>query len=167
MIDGKPNPRHASDKGSARGRNSAARLAANGANAQKSTGPRSPEGKFCSASNSLQHCLHPLKNLDSLLHDKDLTLTVITNYLKQFNSVRPAEHALVHPQLRFLLMEYRFNQAMSFRIEQILKTSVFFPAKIMRDLDCRPARIQPTVKTIHAEQEHRLDPDLEIEATAD
>ncbi len=150
---------------------SAARLAANRANGQKSTGPRTPAGKLRSASNSLQHGLYSLKNFDSFIHDNDLALTVITNYLEQFNPVTPTEHALVHQlihqQLRFLQMEYLFNQAMSFRVEQILKTPVPFLTQIMRELDRLPARIQRTIKAIHAEQKRRLDQDWEIEAIAD
>ena len=150
---------------------SAARLAANRANAQKSTGPRTPAGKLRSASNSLQHGLYSLKNFDSFIHDNDLALTVITNYLEQFEPVTPTEHTLVHQlihqQLRFLHMEYLFNQAMSFRVEQILKTPVPFLTQIMRELDRLPARIQRTIKAIHAEQKRRLDQDWEIEPIAD
>ncbi len=150
---------------------SAARLAANRANAHKSTGPRTPQGKLRSASNSLQHGLYSLKNFDSFIHDNDLALTVITNYLEQFNPVTPTEHTLVHQlihqQLRFLQMEYLFNQAMSFRVEQILKTPVPFLTQIMRELDRLPARIQRTIKAIHVEQKRRLDQDWEIEPIAD
>ena len=155
---------------------SAARLAANRFNATKSTGPRTPAGKIRSASNSLQHGLYSLKNFDSFIHDNDLALSVITNFLDQFQPVTPSEHVLVHQvihqQLRFLQMEFLFNQAMSFRVEDILKTPVPFMAQIMRELDRLPARIQRTLKAIHAEQRLRLqnmhdNENLEIEPIPD
>ena len=73
---------------------SEAALAANRANAQKPTGPRTPAGKLRSASNSLNHGLFSLKNFDGFLHDNDIALTVVTNYLEQFNPITPTEASL-------------------------------------------------------------------------
>ena len=155
---------------------SAARLAANRANAQKSTGPRTPQGKLRAASNSLKHGLYSLSNFDGFIHDNDIALTVVTNYLDQFEPVTPTEvalvHQLIHQQLRFLQMEYLFNHAMSFRVEDILKTPVTFLTHIMRELDRLPARIQRTIKAIRTEQKLRFDlqrehENLEIEPIPD
>ena len=155
---------------------SAARLAANRSNAQKSTGPRTPQGKLRSASNSLKHGLYSLTNFDGFIHNHDIALSVVTNYLDQFEPVTPTEvalvHQLIHQQLRFLQMEFLFNQAMSFRVEDILKTPVTFLPHIMRELDRLPARIQRTIKAIRAEQKLRFDllhdnDNLEIEAIPD
>ncbi len=155
---------------------SAAQLAANRENAKRSTGPRTPQGKLRSASNSLKHGLYSLTNFDGFIHNHDIALSVVTNYLDQFEPVTPTEvalvHQLIHRQLRFLQMEFLFNQAMSFRVEDILKTPVTFLPHIMRELDRLPARIQRTIKAIRAEQKIRFDlqhdyENLEIEAIPD
>jgi len=134
---------------------SEAALAANRANAQKSTGPRSLAGKLRSASNSLKHGLFSLKNFDFFLHDNDIALTVVTNYLEQFNPITPTEvslvHQLIHQQLRFLQMEYLLNQAMSFHVADILATPVPFLSSILRELDRLPARMARTLKLLRQE----------------
>ena len=81
-------------------------------------------------------------------------------------------HLLIHRQLRFLHLEFLFNQVMSFRVEDILKTPVAFLPHIMREFDRLPARIQRTIKAIRAEQKVRFDllhdnENLEIEAIPD
>ncbi len=140
---------------------SAARLAANRENAKRSTGPRTPQGKLRSASNSLKHGLYSLSNFDGFIHNHDIALSVVTNLLDQFEPVTPTEvtlvHQLIHQQLRFLQMEYLFNQAMSGRVDDILKSPVAFLPHIMRELDRLPARIQRTIKAIRAEQKIRFD----------
>ena len=155
---------------------SAAQLAANRSNAKKSTGPRTPQGKLRSASNSMKHGLYSLTNFDGFIHNHDIALSIVTNYLDQFEPVTPTEvglvHQLIHQQLRFLQMEFLFNQAMSFRVEDILKTPVALLPHIMRELDRLPARIQRTIKAIRAEQKVRFDlmhnnENLEIEAIPD
>ena len=134
---------------------SEAALLANRANALKSTGPRTPAGKLRSASNSLKHGLFSLKNFDGFLHDNDIALTVVTNYLAQFNPITPTEvslvHQLIHQQLRFLQMEYLLNQAMSFRVADILATPVPFLPSILRELDRLPARMARTLKLLRQE----------------
>ena len=69
-------------------------------------------------------------------------------------------------------MEFLFNQAMSVRVDDILKTPVAFLPHIMRELDRLPARIQRTIKAIRAEQKLRFDllhdnENLEIEPIPD
>ncbi len=155
---------------------SAAQLSANRANAKKSTGPRTPQGKLRSASNSMKHGLYSLTNFDGFIHNHDIALSVVTNYVDQFEPVTPTEvglvHQLIHQQLRFLQMEFLFNQAMSVRVDDILKNPVAFLPHIMRELDRLPSRIQRTIKAIRAEQKIRFDllhdnENLEIEAIPD
>jgi hypothetical protein len=134
---------------------SPAALAANRANAQRSTGPRTPAGKLKAASNSLKHGLYAMQNFDNFIADHDQALAVATNYIEQFNPVTPTEvtlvHQLIHMQLRFLQMEYLYGHAMRFRIEDILAKPVHFLPAIMRELDRLPARIQRTIKILRTE----------------
>jgi len=155
---------------------SAAALAANRANAQKSTGPRTPAGKLKAASNSLKHGLYSMKSFDHFVHDHDIALAVETNFIEQFNPITPTEvalvHQLIHMQLRFLEMEYLYGQAMRFRVADILATPVSFLPAIMRELDRLPSRIQRTIKVLRAEIAQREafighDETVEIEAIAD
>ena len=124
----------------------------------------------------MKHGLYSLTNFDGFIHNHDIALSVVTNYLDQFEPVTPTEvglvHQLIHQQLRFLQMEFLFNQAMSFRVEDILKTPVAFLPHIMRELDRLPARIERSIKAIRAEQKIRFDllhdnENLEIEAIPD
>jgi len=153
-----------------------AALAANRANAQKSTGPRSPTGKLKAASNSLKHGLYSMKSFDHFVHDHDIALAVETNFIEQFNPITPTEvalvHQLIHMQLRFLQMEYLYGQAMRFRVADILASPVSFLPAIMRELDRLPSRIQRTIKVLRAEIAQREafighDETVEIEAIAD
>ena len=69
-------------------------------------------------------------------------------------------------------MEYLYNQAMSVRVDDILKTPATFLPQIMRELDRLPARIERSIKAIRAEQKIRFDllhdnENLEIEPIAD
>ena len=134
---------------------SAAAIAANRANAQRSTGPRTPAGKLKAASNSLKHGLYSMKNFDNFIADHDDALAVATNFIEQFNPVTPTEvalvHQLIHMQLRFMQMEYLYGEAMRFRIEDILAKPLNFLPAIMRELDRLPARIQRTIKVLRAE----------------
>ena len=124
----------------------------------------------------MKHGLYSLTNFDGFIHNHDIALSIVTNYLDQFEPVTPTEvglvHQLIHQQLRFLQMEFLFNQAMSFRVEDILKTPVTFLPHIMRELDRLPARIQRSIKAIRAEQKIRFDllhdnENLEIEPIQD
>ena len=51
---------------------SEAALAANRANALKSTGPRTAAGKLKAASNSLKHGLYSMKNFDNSIDDNEV-----------------------------------------------------------------------------------------------
>jgi len=134
---------------------SEAALAANRANAQKSSGPRTTMGKLKAASNSLKHGLYSMKNFDDFVSDHDHALAVATNFIEQFNPVTPTEvalvHQLIHMQIRFLQMEFLYGQAMRFRVEDILTKPVTFLPAIMRELDRLPSRIRRLIKTIRAE----------------
>ena len=137
-----------------------AALAANRANAKKSTGPRTTVGKLRAASNALQHGLYSLRNFEHFIHDHDFALEVVTNFTQQFQPLTPAEHALthhlIHMELRFLQMEHLYNQAMNTSIPDLLANPPAFLNQILRELDRLPARIQRTLKSLHAEQARRL-----------
>jgi hypothetical protein len=134
---------------------SPAAIAANRANALKSTGPRTPTCKLKAASNSLKHGLYAMRNFDHFIHDHDIALDVAINFIEQFNPVTPTEvallHQLIHMQVRFLQTEYLYGQAMRVRVDDLLnKPSPMLPA-LLRELDRLPARIQRTIKTLRAE----------------
>jgi len=132
-----------------------AALAANRANALKSTGPRTEKGKLKAASNSLKHGLYSLKKFDSFVADHDDALAVTTNFIEQFNPVTPTEvalvHQLIHMQLRFLQMEFLYGEAMRFRVEDIITKPVAFLPAILRELDRLPTKIQRTIKLLRQE----------------
>jgi len=138
---------------------SEAAIAANRANAQKSTGPRTAAGKLKSASNALQHGLYSLSNFEHFVHDNDITLEVVTNVMEQFQPITPAEHflahQLIHMQMRFLQMEFLYNRAMARDVKHILDKPVHFLNQILRELNSLPARIQRTIKALHSEQVRR------------
>ena len=123
--------------------------------------PKSPRKKTMTeaanaASSALQHGLYSLRNFEHFLHDNDLALEVATNFTQQFQPVTPAEHALtqqlIHMQLRFLQMEHLYNQALNTNCSDLLANPPAFLNQILRELDHLPARIQRTIKTLHAEQ---------------
>ncbi|MBM3785566.1 MAG: hypothetical protein FJW30_14475 [Acidobacteria bacterium] len=130
-------------------------LAANRANALKSTGPRTPAGKLKAASNSLKHGLYSLKNFENFVADDDDALAVSTNFIEQFNPVTPSEvalvHQLIHMQLRFMQMEYLYGHAMRFRVEDILNKPIALLPAILRELDRLPTKIQRTLKLLRSE----------------
>jgi len=134
---------------------SGAALAANRANALKSTGPRTEKGKLKAASNSLKHGLYSLKNFENFVADYDDALAVSTNFIEQFNPVTPSEvalvHQLIHMQLRFMQMEYLYGQAMRFRVEDILNKPIALLPAILRELDRLPTKIQRTLKLLRSE----------------
>ncbi|MBM3763739.1 MAG: hypothetical protein FJW36_26365 [Acidobacteria bacterium] len=153
-----------------------AALAANRANALKSTGPRTPAGKLKAASNSLKHGLYSLKNFENFVADYDDALAVSTNFIEQFNPVTPSEvalvHQLIHMQLRFMQMEYLYGQAMRFRVEDILNKPIALLPAILRELDRLPTKIQRTLKLLRSEIAQReafigSGENVEIEPIAD
>jgi len=128
---------------------SEAALAANRANAQKSTGPRTAQGKARSASNAFQHGLYSMRSFTHLLGDPNLVLTVEHNFIQEYQPVTPTEHMLVqqliHLQLRFLQMENFFNQAcLSGFHEQPSRAYL----AVLRELDRIPNRILKVIKAI-------------------
>ena len=126
-----------------------AALAANRANAQKSTGPRTAAGKARSASNAFQHGLYSMRNYDHLRGNPDLAATTIHNLLEEYQPITPTEHMLVqqliHLQLRFIQMEHIFNQ---FCHEGKFNSPDSAYLTVLRELDRIPARIQKTIKTL-------------------
>ena len=149
---------------------SAARLAANRANARRSTGPRTPQGKARSASNSFKHGLYSLTNFEEFCYDNNLCLAVVDNYLAEFEPITPVECSLVHQliqfQIRFLLMEKILNTAMSGKELDFIKSPPAALPLILRELDRLPVKMQKCIKAIRDEQLRR-DENTEIEPIDD
>ncbi len=148
---------------------SPARLAANRANARKSTGPRTPAGKARSASNALQHGLYSLDQFQGFIDDNNLALSIADNFLAEHQPVTPTEHALVnqliHFQLRFLQMQDFYKKCISPGDVASLDSAKHLPL-ILRELDRLPSRMLRTLKALRHEQEAR-DENTEIEAIPD
>lgn len=146
------------------------KLAANRNNAKRSTGPKSALGKAKSASNSLQHGFYSLRNFENFVHDNDVALAVTQNYLEQFAPVTPTEHTLVHQmiqlELRFLQMQFLYDQAMAFRVEDLLNKPVSTLPLILRELDRIPYRLEKAIRLLRAELALRDEQTL-IEPIAD
>jgi hypothetical protein len=155
-LDAPPSDSQAADNQPKRTRTmSEAALAANRANALKSTGPRTAAGKLKAASNSLKHGLYSVRNFDDFIDDHNVALDVVTNFVEQFNPITPTEVALVHQliqmQIRFLQVQYLYGKAMRFRVDDILTKPVPLLAALMRELDRLPVRIQRTIKVLREE----------------
>ena len=118
----------------------------------------------------MKHGRYSLKKFDGVIHDNDLALTILTNHLEQFSPITPTAvslvHQPIHQQLRFLQMEYLFNQAVSLRVIDILAKPVTLLPAIMRELDRLPARIERTLKLLRAEIKLREE-NVEIEPIPD
>ena len=149
---------------------SAARLAANRANAAHSTGPRTALGKARSASNSLQHGFYSLQHFQNFVHDNDIALAVVQNCLEQFLPVTPYEHILVQQiiqlELRFLQVQFLYGQAMAFRVEDLLNKPSPLLSLIVHELDRIPNRMHKAVQILRQEQQRR-DENTKIEPIAD
>jgi len=92
-----------------------------------------------------------------------LALTILTDYLGQLNPVTPTEvslvHQFIHQQRRFLQREYLFNQAMSFRVMNILAKSVtLLPARMQRTLKPLRAEIKLCEDRIASEENVEIEP---------
>ncbi len=73
-----------------------AQIAANRANAQRSTSPKSPQGKARAASNSFNHGLYAPKHFQVYNADPNFTATLIHNLSDEFQPLTPSEHVQVH-----------------------------------------------------------------------
>ena len=128
-----------------------AALAANRANAKKSTGPRTTAGKARSASNAFQHGLYSMKNYSHLVTHPNLVAITVHNLLEEYQPVTPTEHMLlqqlIHFELRFLQMEHVCNHYM-------LDSKHDAPDRayltVLRELDRIPNRILKTIKALKA-----------------
>ncbi len=134
---------------------SEAKLAANRANAQKSTGPRTEAGKLKAASNSLKHGLFSIQNFEKFIHDPDVAASVIKNLTETYDAVTPTEvlllHKLIHMELRFLQMESLYGEAVHVRIHQLINEPKPILATLLRELDRLPVRIARTTKLLREE----------------
>ncbi len=85
---------------------SPAQIAANRANAQQSTGPRTEAGKRRIASNALQHGLYSDIRINLFNEDHEFVKTLLTDLQGEYCLVTPTEHILVQQlanlQTRFL-----------------------------------------------------------------
>jgi hypothetical protein len=143
-----------------------AALAANRANAKRSTGPRTEAGKLKSASNALQHGLYSLTRFEHFIDNNDFALEMASNILDQFEPITPAEHLLaqqlLHLELRFLQMESLYNQAMIPGPAAILENPPPFLTQLLRELNQLPNRIQRAIKALHTEIARRQqNPEIE------
>ena len=99
---------------------------ANRHNAQKSTGPRTPEGKQRVAYNALQHGLYAKRCLQFMLaadEDPKELQQILAGLADSFHPFTPAQHMLVE-DLAMLRWEKRRNQraqaaAISYELEQL------------------------------------------------
>ena len=140
---------------------SEAQLAANRANALKSTGPRTPAGKVKSASNALQHGLYSPRTFENFVHDNQLALEVLSNVLEQFQPATPSEHlltqSLIHMQLRLLQMQFLYDQSMDVHPKTVMSDPPKFLAQVIRELNSLPRHIARTMRELRAEQARRFD----------
>lgn len=154
-----------------------AALAANRANAKKSTGPRTDAGKLRSASNALQHGLYSFARFKHFIENKDVARELLCNLLKQFGPITPSEHLLTqqifHLQLRFFQIEALYSKAMQPGPDAILKKAPAILPQLLRELNNLPTRIQRAIKALHAEIARRPEQveadsmDFEIEPIPD
>ncbi len=167
---------------------SSAQIAANRANAQRSSGPRSPEGKARAASNSFKHGLYAPKHFQVLNADPNFTSALIHNLSDEFQPVTPSEHILlqqlVHQQIRYqhiqahytvlinyyaskpgtpkttLVCQEELEDALSF--ERLANDTKVLPL-LLRELDRMPTRIRRTMEALRKQIKERIEADLKIE----
>ncbi len=165
---------------------SSAQIAANRANAQRSTGPTSPEGKARAASNSFKHGLYAPKHFQVLNADPNFTSALIHNLSDEFQPVTPSEHILlqqlVHQQIRYqhiqahytvlinyyaskpgtpkttLVCQEELEDALSF--ERLANDTKVLPL-LLRELDRMPTRIRRTMDALRKQIQERSQNDLQ------
>src|SRR5436190_10404034 len=96
-------------------------LAANRANALKSTGPKSEAGKRRAASNSLKHGLYSDNLLSLFNEDRNFHCNLLENLRAEYQPVSPTEHLLVqqlaHLQVRFMRAQKFYLELLNERAE--------------------------------------------------
>ncbi|MEO5951681.1 MAG: hypothetical protein ABIQ44_04350 [Chloroflexia bacterium] len=136
-----------------------AAIAANRANAQKSTGPRTSAGKLKSAANGFCHGLYALTHFEGFCHDQNFALDLVTNIYEQFNPITPTEHILVnqlmHFQLRFLQTDHYYKHIMLRDPVDLIDNPPKGLTTVLRELNAFPGRIARIIKSIETEQASR------------
>ena len=131
---------------------SPAALAANRANAQKSSGPRTPAGKARSASNNFRHSLYAVDAHLQFSHSADVGLAVAHNYLEQFQPITPTEHIMLNNivtlHLRILQFEALYAREMNLVAAGSDSRSLPF---FSRELNLMPARLNKAIKALREE----------------
>jgi hypothetical protein len=120
-----------------------AQIAANRANAQKSTGPRTPEGKAAFSFNALKHGMDAasifIPGEDPAAYD-----ALAADYHRQFRPESAVEHFHVDTLVRSDWQKRRLQ-----RVEAKLYRTLLAEGAIPEDLDVAILRDSPTAKLLH------------------
>ena len=102
---------------------SPAQIAANRANAQQSTGPRTDAGKRRIASNALKHGLYSDTRINLFNENHDFVKTLLTDLQGEYCPVTPTEHILIQQlatlQTRFLRAQTHYLALIDNQAEDI------------------------------------------------
>ena len=121
----------------------AAQIAANRANAQKSTGPRTPEGKSASRFNSLKHGLDAASVVIPGEDPADYE-ALANDFRRQFHPASALEHFHVETLIRSVWLKRRLQ-----RTEAKLYRALFAEGSDPEDLDVAALTNSPVAKLIH------------------
>ena len=121
----------------------AAQIAANRLNAQKSTGPRTPEGKAAASFNALKHGMDAasivIPGEDPAAYD-----ALAADYHRQFHPQSAVEHFHVETLIRSDWQKRRFQ-----RVEAKLYRALLAEGATQEDLEIAILRDSPTAKLLH------------------
>lgn len=161
---------------------SQAQIDANRANSQRSTGPRTSEGKARAASNSFKHGLYAPKHFQVYNADPNYSAALMLNYTGDFQPVTPSEHTLlqqlIHQQIRYQHIQAHYTQlidwycakpatpetdlvchpdlADALAFERMANESKVLPL-LLRELDRMPTRIRRTIDALRKLIKNRLE----------
>ena len=136
-----------------------AAIAANRANAKKSTGPRTAAGKLKSASNAFTHGLYSFAHFEGFCTSQDFALDLVTNMHDHYDPITPIEHMLVaqliHFEMRFIQMDAYYQRIMARDPDDLIDNPPKTLSIVMRELNALPGRIARLIKTIETERANR------------